>query len=129
MKTTNSKYRFMVRAFVSPVDRLLRRTLVRSENNWVKTKAVCFCTFFFLVLCLSSCTKVINVQLKEAEKQLVIEGSVAYGDTSFPQVKISETKSFEDDNSFVGVSGATVTIQMNNGTTYHLFEGATGIYQ
>lgn len=127
----------MVRDVVTPVDRLLRRTLVRSENNWATAKTVCFYAFLFLLVCLTSCTKVINVKLNEADKQLVIEGIVPYGDSGFlwlepvyPQVKISETKSFEDSNSFIGVSGATVSITVNGATTYQMFEGKdTGIYE
>ncbi len=118
----------MVRASLTPVDRLLRRSVQRSEKNWAKTKAVCFCAFFLLMLSISSCTKVIHVPLKEADKQLVIEGIVPYGYNSYPEVRISQTKSFEDDNSFVGVSGATVTILRNDRELYHLTEDSTGVY-
>ena len=134
----------MYRAFVTPLNRLLqslicslfffnykekRITLVRSENNEAKTKAVCFYAFFILLISFSSCTKVIHVPLNDADKQLVIEGTIAYGDTSFPQVKISQTKSFEDNNSFVGVSGAKVTIQVNHDKVYQLNETQPGIYK
>ncbi len=110
----------------APIGRLLRRTLQRFVNNWAKTNAVWFCAFFFLFTFFSSCTKVIHVPLKEADKQLVIEGIVPYGYDTFPEVRISETKSFEDDNSFVGVSGATVTIKANNQMVYSFTENSAG---
>ena len=122
------KIQFYVPNVWNSVVASLRRTLQRLVNNWAKTKAVCFCAFFFLLICFSSCTKVIHVPLKEADKQLVIEGTIAYGDTTIPQVKISETKSFEDSNSFVGISGATVTIKVDGDTTYKLKEWKKGIY-
>ncbi|MES2703290.1 MAG: DUF4249 family protein [Bacteroidota bacterium] len=78
-------------------------------------------------LLISSCTKVIDVKLNEAAKKYVIDGTV----TDAPggcKVKISQTKKFSDDNTFPGVSGATVTITDNTGTTTTLTEGAQGEY-
>jgi hypothetical protein len=92
-----------------------------------------FITHNFLPLLLtlflfSSCEKVIDVNLNEANKQIVIEGTVSYNGNASPEVRISQTKAFEDDNIFNGISGATVTIQVNNGTVYNLPETAKGIY-
>ncbi len=129
-----NKIQFYVPGFYNSVLASLRRTLVRSENNCTNTKRVCF--YAILFLCVSSCTKVINVNFKEADKQLVIEGIVPYADSSvrgleptLPEVKISYTQNFEDSTRFVGVSGATVSIQVNGGNTYPLFEGGTGFYE
>jgi len=80
-----------------------------------------------IVLC-SSCEKVISVDLNESEKKYVIEGEVSNVPATESTVKISQTKKFDDENTFVGIGGATVTIQVNGGTIYNLPETSTGIY-
>ena len=80
-----------------------------------------------MALC-SSCEKVISVDLNESEKKYVVEGEVSNLTTTPNTVKISQTKKFEEENTFEGVSGATVTIQENDGNTYTLAETSTGIY-
>lgn len=80
-----------------------------------------------LMLC-SSCEKVINVDLDESENKYVIEGDVSNVSATANRVKISQTKKFDEENTFTGISGATVTIQVNNGTTYTLPETSIGIY-
>ena len=92
-------------------------------------KQFLFFILAFIAACfLFACEKVISVNIDEADKKLVIEGTVSNNDTIYPQVKISQTKNFEDDNSFNGISGAAVIIQVND-TTYTLPETSTGIYQ
>ncbi len=113
---------------IAQIERLLRRTLVRSEVNWAKWRGGFYFTLILLLLCISSCTKVISLKLNEGDKKIVIEGNVSNNDTILPEVKISTTKAFEDDNSFVGISGATVTIQEMTGRTYTLTEDSAGIY-
>ncbi|NII26100.1 DUF4249 domain-containing protein [Pseudoflavitalea sp. X16] len=76
----------------------------------------------------TSCEKVINVDLEEAEKKYVIEGEVSNVPGAASTVKISQTKKFEEENVFAGITGATVTIQVNEGITYPLPETSTGIY-
>lgn len=80
-------------------------------------------------LMLSSCEKVIDVKLDEGSKKYVIEGNVSNIATIPNEVKISQTKKFEDSNNFNGITGATVTIQVNNANIYILPEVSTGIYQ
>jgi Domain of unknown function (DUF4249) len=88
-----------------------------------------YITGLSLLLLLASCEKVIDVELDEGAKKYVIEGSVSNLTTQPPKVIISQTKKFEDDNTFNGISGAVVTIQVNNGTVYSLPEISTGVYQ
>lgn len=106
----------------------LCHSLVRSVKNGAKQHSAFYYTIILLLLCLSSCTKVITLQLKEGDPKLVIEGNVSNIDSLPPEVKISMTKKFADDNSFVGVSGATVTIKENTGRIYTLSEDSAGIY-
>jgi hypothetical protein len=77
---------------------------------------------------LSSCEKVIGVRVNDAAKKWVIEGVI----TDQPggcQVLITQTKSFSDDNSFAGISGAKVTITDEAGVVTNLTENRDGIYK
>ncbi|MBN9297882.1 MAG: DUF4249 domain-containing protein [Filimonas sp.] len=77
---------------------------------------------------IASCTKVINVDLKDADKKYVIEGNI----TNLPGpyiVKVTQTKSFEGNNTFPPVSGAVVTISDNAGHSEILQQAADGTYK
>ena len=72
------------------------------------------------------CQKVISVHLNPGATQYVIEGVVT-DQPGGSSVAISQTKDFSGNNTFAGVSGATVTIE-NNGTSYPLSETSPGVY-
>lgn len=77
----------------------------------------------------SGCQKVVDVKLKSAANKYVIEGVVT-DEENGATVKITQTKDFSGDNTFAGVSGATVTIIADNTTTFTLEESATvGVYK
>ncbi len=80
----------------------------------------------FLLIGLSACKKIIQVDLNNAPSQLVIEGLVTNANTT----KVSLTKSvkFSADNAFPAVSGAVVLITDNLGKTYTLTETTPGNY-
>jgi hypothetical protein len=83
----------------------------------------------FLILAAASiigCTKIINVDLKNATPQLVIEGTVTNGSPA--QVNILKTVQFSSSNVFPAVSGAIVTITDNAGGNFTLAETAAGTY-
>jgi hypothetical protein len=96
-----------------------------------------------VLLTLGSCRKVINLDLRDAEKQYVIEANVVkrflytvpYA-TSGAQVlsdsvwvRVSQTKNFNESNAFNGISGAEITISDNGGAPVTLTESATkGLY-
>lgn len=87
-------------------------------------------TLMFIIIAsalFASCEKVINVQLNEAEKKYVIEAVVTDQPNS-ATVTLSQTKNFEDDNSFNGISGAQITIADNNETPVKLTETSAGVY-
>ncbi|SEW40566.1 protein of unknown function [Chitinophaga sp. YR573] len=86
-------------------------------------------TALAVIVSCSSCEKVIDIDYNEAATKYVIEGEVSNDPAAANTVKISQTKKFEDDNTFVGISGATVTIQVDNGIIYSLPETLTGIYK
>lgn len=80
-----------------------------------------------LLISAASCQKVINVNLKEGDKKLVIDAVMSdqAGDCI---VKLSETKAFYDDNTFIGKSGAQVTISSGGQVLSTLSETAPGVY-
>lgn len=86
-----------------------------------------FIPVILLALALSSCTKVIDIDLNSAEKKIVIEANLSdrSGDGV---VLISRTKNFDEDNSFEGVTGATVTITPEGGFPVVLLEIQPGTY-
>jgi hypothetical protein len=87
-------------------------------------------TIFVLVLpvLLYSCEKVIHVDLNEGEKKYVIE-AVITDQPGTAKVLISQTKNFDEDNSFTGISGAAVSIIETGGGTAVLNETSAGVYQ
>ena len=81
------------------------------------------------LVALFSCTKVINVNINNAESQLVIQGNI----TNVPgvtTVAISSTINYALDNIFPTVSGAVVKItDSTNGIISTLVETTAGTYQ
>ncbi len=73
-----------------------------------------------------SCTKEIDVNLDNAEAQVVIEGGVT--NVSLAQVKLSKSVPFSNSNHFPAISGAVVSITDNEGTKFELAETAPGTY-
>lgn len=83
--------------------------------------------FPLLLISFYGCEKVIELDLRESDKKYVIEGKIT-NESNSGVVYITETKRFNEDNHFPGVSGAVVTIK-DNGTVHSLTESAAGIYQ
>lgn len=82
-----------------------------------------------IVLAFTSCEKVIDIALKDSEKQYVIEGVLTNrpGDCV---VRVSKTQSFSNNNDFEGVAGAVVSITDHNGNATVLTDiAATGVYR
>ena len=92
--------------------------------NSVRTRLcfLLFCTGF-----LSSCTKVINLELEKADAKYVIEGIIT-NEPSTCRVLLTQTNNFNDDNSFDKVENASVTI-FDSGTIVQLTQAAPGIYE
>lgn len=88
-----------------------------------------FAGTLLLLAGMAACTKVINVDLKNVPPKYVIEGNV----TNLPgpyTVTITQTKNFQDDNTFPGVSGAVISIaDVTGNVTETLKETSPGVYQ
>jgi hypothetical protein len=113
-------------------DRLLRRSIDRSVHYSAFAKN--FTSLYILsilipiIVILTSCEKVIDLDLNDAEKKYVIE-AVITDQAGTAKVLITETKNFDEDNNFSGISGATVTIKENGGVTATLTETSPGKYE
>jgi hypothetical protein len=82
---------------------------------------------FIPAIAFSSCEKVIDLDLKNASPQLVIEGSIS-NVAQIPTVRISRSVSFDEPSNFSGVSGGDV--RMISGTsTLYFAETSKGVYQ
>ncbi|GGA96085.1 DUF4249 domain-containing protein [Puia dinghuensis] len=79
-----------------------------------------------LALPFCACQRVISVPLDPGATKYVIEGVVT-DEPGGSSVSITQTKDFSANNTFAGVSGATVTIE-NNGSSYLLTESSPGVY-
>ena len=76
----------------------------------------------------SACEDVIDLDLKNASPQIVIEAKVV-NHYERQEVKISQTKSFSDDNSIIPISNAVITVKEDGGQTYSFQETSPGFYQ
>lgn len=77
----------------------------------------------------SSCEKVIDVKLDGSTPVIVIEGEVTTVREAY-QVKITQSKNFEENNTFTGRADAVVQIKdLTTGVTETLLNKGSGIYQ
>ena len=76
----------------------------------------------------SSCEKVIEVDLNTTDSKYVVEANLTDKPGS-AKVLLTQTKNFDENNTFAGVTGAQVTIADNNSNPVTLTESAPGVYE
>jgi Domain of unknown function (DUF4249) len=109
------------------------RLYIENQNFMMKILNNPVKTFLFIAMLtsstwLTSCQKVINLDLNSAAPQLVVEANIS--DTPGPYyVKLSKTVNFNNINSIPPVSGATVEITDSSGNGETLTELSAGIYR
>jgi hypothetical protein len=81
----------------------------------------------FCFLGFTACEKVINVDLKNAEPRIVVEGVLDNGGNP-ATVRITKSVSFSNTTSAPTVSGASVKISDNVGNNFILTETTPGVY-
>lgn len=87
--------------------------------------------FTILLACLmifGACERVIDVDLNSAAPRYVIEGVVTNGRGPH-QVRITQTKNFDEDNNFEGIASAEVSIADDAGNAEILYYTRNGIYE
>jgi hypothetical protein len=83
-------------------------------------------TIFMVLFTMASCTKIINVDLNNAEPKLIIEGIV--NNTNPAKVSLTKSVKFSNANTFPTVNGASVKIVDNLNNVFILTETSPGIY-
>jgi len=87
-----------------------------------------YMSFLLSAMYFTSCEKVIQLDLNEAEKKYVIEAEISDSPNSC-KVIVTQTKNFEENNTFNGISGVQITIADNNATPVTLTETSAGVYK
>lgn len=84
--------------------------------------------YILLITTLASCEKVIDVDLKDSEKQYVIEGIIT-NRADDCSVRVSRSVSFSSTDGFDGVENANVSIKEEGGNTTTLGAVSKGVYK
>jgi hypothetical protein len=86
---------------------------------------------FIIALLISSffisCTKTIQIDIKDADKKIVIDAEIG-NHSKQCAVKISKTINYTSANTFLGISGASVSISDQLGHAFTLTETSVGVY-
>ncbi|QEC52433.1 uncharacterized protein DUF4249 [Anseongella ginsenosidimutans] len=102
-------------------------TTIRSLNAGSRLFAALLLTLPAILL--ASCEKVIDLDLKGVEAKYVIEGTLT-NEAGGCRVLISQTKDFDENNDFPGISGAVVSISSQGSEAPVLLtETEPGIYE
>lgn len=84
-------------------------------------------TLMLIAAMLVSCEKVIDIDLEQAESQIVIEAELKAGSNPF-EVKISKSKPYFEENETEFVSNASVSLSDENGNVIELSHTQNGLY-
>ncbi|MCD8739383.1 DUF4249 domain-containing protein [Mucilaginibacter roseus] len=84
-------------------------------------------TILLATIGLTSCEKVIDVDIKESASQLVIEGTVV-DDADMQTIKLSRSVSYTEDNTYPPVTGAQVVVTDSRGVEHNYVERIPGVY-
>ncbi len=82
----------------------------------------------FIIMLLLGCEKVIDVDLNEANSEVVIEGNLS-GSSKFAEVKLSKTGSYFGNSPIEKIVDAVVTIEDEIGRSFVLAEVEEGVYR
>ncbi len=85
-------------------------------------------TYIFIVALMTSCEKVIDFDLENAEPQVVIE-SIANNNDNLVYAKLSYSGDFYNPSDFPEITPATVKLFINNSDGQLLEETASGLYE
>lgn len=91
-------------------------------------KNIYILSFLVASLGFTSCEKVIQIDFKESEASIVIEGEITDDPTKPQLITISKTTDFQTTNDQLFVSGATVLVSDDAGNEVYLTETSPGKY-
>jgi hypothetical protein len=81
-----------------------------------------------ILLGMSSCTKVIDLDLENKANTVVIEGEINDGLPPY-QVKITKSVAFTENNNYPGINNALVIVEDNTGVRDTLQSKSDGVYE
>jgi hypothetical protein len=87
-----------------------------------------FLPVIFLILILGSCEKVIDVDLKESGKRIVIEATLSEGEQDF-SVYISKTAPYFDNSMPEAIDSAIVTLTDDTNNSFNIPHDKDGLYR
>jgi hypothetical protein len=90
-------------------------------------KSINLFAYGLLFVILSSCEKVVDLDLRNDTGELVIEGAIN-DQTGVQTVRLSENVPFSTTNIYPPVTGAVVNVSVNSGNSYAFTESAAGVY-
>ncbi|MBN2668619.1 MAG: DUF4249 domain-containing protein [Bacteroidales bacterium] len=94
-----------------------------------RSKNIIVTIFFVLAgLLIVSCEKVIDVDLNDANTQLVVDAFIT-DSIGWGQVRLSKTGSFYDNNALPTIDNATVKIEDSEGSEFLLQSKGNGLYE
>jgi Domain of unknown function (DUF4249) len=105
----------------------LSQNILKSTITFITKKNKIMTTFSKILTTIAStflfasCTKNINIPIKDVDKKLVIEAEIG-NQPNQCVVKLSKTINYSLDNIFPGVTNATVIITDNKGNTFNLLD-------
>jgi len=90
----------------------------------IKISTILFFTIFFL----SSCTDIIELDLKNTEPRIVIEATLNITDSTFT-ARLSKSNDFYEEGDYKKIKGASISLKNSTGPTYTIPEIEDGKYQ
>ncbi|MFT5600816.1 MAG: hypothetical protein ACI9N1_001052 [Flavobacteriales bacterium] len=80
-----------------------------------------------IIVGLSSCTKIIELDLNDADRVIVVDAMVS-NIAEYNYVKLSKSDNFYETEDFENVTGAVISISDENGNIFPLLEVSPGMY-
>jgi len=84
-------------------------------------------SLFITIIFFSSCTDIIELDLKNTEPRIIIEANLNTTDSTF-SAKLTMSNNFYEDAKLKNVTGATITLENSDGTKYTIPEIENGYY-
>lgn len=83
--------------------------------------------FLFVLISITSCTEVINLNINTSDPQIVVEGGIGQGE--YAQISLTKSIDLDENDQFPVVENAHITLSNNSGESEILTETKPGFYQ
>ena len=107
---------------------IIKITNSKKKSRSLNLAAQISLLLLFIIMLLLGCEKVIDVDLNEANPEVVIEANLT-NSTNFAEVKLTKTGSYFGDSPIENITGAEVIIENEFGSSFILNEVEEGLYR